>query len=122
MNDGDTADTEPSPFTKAVHATMLRLFNCQWPKGALIPPRSTWDIGIVPATLTRLGPQAGDQFGHTEHMVGWLEYILEIPDTFAITRGTASGNLSVTVQKEQSEVGQYDWALRRYHSPLWLVI
>ena len=98
MNDGDTADTEPSPFTKAVHATMLRLFNCQWPKGA------------------------GDQFGHTEHMVGWLEYILEIPDTFAITRGTASGNLSVTVQKEQSEVGQYDWALRRYHSPLWLVI
>ena len=48
-------------------------------------------------------------------MVGWLEYILEIPDTFAITRGTASGNLSVTVQKEQSEVGQYDWALRRYH-------
>ena len=116
QNEAGVADSEPSPFARAVHATMLHLFNCSWPKGALIPPRATGDIGIAVRDVARMGPPAGEQFGHTEHMVGWLEYVLGIPDAFAITRGSASGNLSITIQKEEATSGQYDWSLRRFYT------
>jgi len=62
-----------------------------------------------------MGPQAGTQFGGTEHMIGWLEYLARIPDCFVVTRGTARGNLSGTTLKGNSNVGQFEWSLRRFY-------
>ena len=79
-------------------------------------PRSNLNCLLTENERARLGPANAMAFSSVEHLGGWVDYLVLVPDNFTITRLESRGTLSATLTEEKEGINEFTFRARSFYT------
>ena len=106
----------PCWLIRATCLLLSKLTNASWSSAAMRNPRSNLSCVLTAAERGRLGPVNVKAFAAVEHLGGWVDYLVIIPDNFTLTKAECRGSLSATLAEEKEGSDEFVFRARSFYT------